>query len=158
MSDTEISMLDHCTDRQLKELLALASTSVRATRNWLLEIGDSERLEHLLTEMCTGAEQSGDALLQAVCSPDTPVEALVAIKSVAKRLAVAAAAPAQNAAATLLYHLSVASALGNHGQNISSKDPAERLAFYKDLAAELSDGQLAAIFEKAVAVLTPARP
>ena len=93
MSDTEISMLDHCTDRQLKELLALASTSVRATRNWLLEIGDSERLEHLLTEMCTGAEQSGDALLQAVCSPDTPVEALVAIKSVAKCITVAAEAP-----------------------------------------------------------------
>ena len=97
MSDTEISMLDHCTDRQLKELLALASTSVRATRNWLLEIGDSERLEHLLTEMCTGTEQSGGALLRAVRSADTPVEALVAIKSVAKRLALTAEAPAQNA-------------------------------------------------------------
>jgi len=72
--------------------------------------------------MCTGTEQSGGALLRAVCSPDTPMEARVAIKSVAKRLASAAAAPAQNAAATLLYHLSVASALGRHGQNIPSKD------------------------------------
>jgi len=45
----------------------------------------------------------------------------------------------------------VASALGNHARNISSKVPAERLAFYKDLAAELSDDQVAAIFEKAVA-------
>ncbi len=157
MSDMDISMLDHCTDRQLKELLALASTDVKTTRDWLLEIGDSERLEHLLTEMCTGTGQSGGALVQAVCSADTPVETLVAIKSVAKRLAVSAETPAQNAAATLLYHLSVASALGNHARNISSKDPAERLAFYKDLAAELSDDQLAAIFEKAVASLPPAR-
>ncbi len=158
MSDTEISMLDHCTGRQLKELLALASTNVRATRNWLLEIGDSERLEHLLTEMCTGTEQSGGALLQAVCSADTPVEALVAIKSVAKRLAVAAEAPAQNAAATLLYHLSVASALGHHARNISSKTSAERLPLYKDLAAELSDDELAAIFEKAVGSFSKSPP
>jgi hypothetical protein len=86
------------------------------------------------------------------------VEVLVDIKSIAKRLAVAAEAPAQNAAATLLYHLSVASALAHHAQNISSRDPAERLPLYKDLAAELSDDQLAAIFEKAIASLPSARP
>jgi hypothetical protein len=158
MSDTEISMLDRCTGRQLKELLALASTDAKATRNWLLEIGDLEQLQYLLTEMCTGTGQSGGALLQAVCSPHTPVEVLVAIKSTAKRLAVAAEGPAQKAAATLLYHLSVASALGHHARNISSKDPAERLPLYKDLAAELSDDELAAIFEKAIASLPSARP
>jgi len=158
MSDIDTSMLDHCTGRQLKELLALASTDARATRNWLLEIGDSERLESLLTEMCAGARQSATALLRAVCSPATPVEALVAIKSTAKRLAVAAKAAPQNAAATLLYHLSVASALAHHAQNISSKDPSERLSLYKDLAAELSDEQLAAIFETAVLHLPSPKP
>jgi hypothetical protein len=158
MSDIEISVLDRCTDRQLKELLALASTNVRATRDWLLEIGETERLEHLLTEMSTGTEHSGGELLRAVCSADTPVEVLVEIKSIAKRLAVAAEAPAQNAAATLLYHLSVASALAHHARNISSRDPAERLPLYKDLAAELSDDQLAAVFEKAIASLPSARP
>jgi hypothetical protein len=158
MSEVEISMLDHCTDRQLKELLELASTNARTTRDWLLEIGDSERLERLLTEMCTGTEQSGGALLKAVCAPDTPVEALVAIKSVAKRLAVAARAPAQNAAATLLYHLSVASAMAHHSQDISSKSLSERLPLYEGLAAELSGDQLAAIFEKAVARLPSTRP
>jgi hypothetical protein len=157
MSDTEISILDHCTGRQLKELLALASTDVKVTRNWVLEIGDSERLEYLLNEMCTGMGRSAGAILQAVCSPDTAVEVLAAIKSTAKRLAVAANAEPQNAAATLLYHLSVASALGQHGRNISSKEPAERLALYKGLAAELSDEELAAIFEKAVLHMT-ARP
>jgi hypothetical protein len=157
MSDVDISMLEHCTDRQLRDLLELASTNVKATRDWLLEIGDSEQLEHLLTEMCAGTQQSGGPLLKTVCSPGTPVEALVAIKSIAKHLAAAAVAPAQRAAATLLYHLSVASALGHHGQNISAKESANRLALYKGLAAELSDDQLAAIFEKAVASVPPTR-
>jgi hypothetical protein len=158
MSNIEISMLGQCTRRQLRDLLELGSSDVNATRDLLLEIGNSERLEHLLMEMCAGTEQSGGALLKAVCSPDTPVEALVAIKSAAKRLAVATEAPDQNAAATLLYHLSVASALGHHARNISSKDPAERLPLYKDLAAELSDDHFAAVFEKAIARLQPKRP
>jgi hypothetical protein len=103
--------------------------------------------------MCSGSGQSGGALVQTVCSTDTAVEALIATKRIAKRLAVAAEGPAQNAAATLLYHLSVASALAYHECNISSKDPAERLPLYKDLAAELPDEELAAVFEKALARL-----
>jgi len=158
MSDIEISMLDQCTDRQLKELLALASRNVKATHHSLLEIGDSEQLECLLTEMCSGTSESGGALVQAVCSPHTPLEALVAIKSTAKRLAVSSEVPAENAAATLLYHLSVASALAYHAQNISANDPAERLPLYKNLAAELFDDRLASIFEKAVAKSPFIRP
>jgi hypothetical protein len=156
MPDTEISMLDRCTDQQLKELLALASTDAKITRDWLLEIGDLEQLEYLLAEMSTGNGQSTDSLVQAVRSPQTPAETLIAIKSAAKRFAVAAQSPAQKAAATLLYHLSVAAALAHHGRNISSKDPIKRLPLYKDLAAELSDDELAAIFEKAIASLHPA--
>jgi hypothetical protein len=153
MWDTENSMLDHCTGRQLKQLLALASTDAKTAWDWLLEAGESEQLDYLLTEMCTGTTPSGGALLRAICSPYTPLEDLVAIKSTAKRLAVAAQGPAKTAAATLLYHLSVASALGRYGRNISSADPAERLSLYRNLAAELSDDELAAIFEKAVASL-----
>jgi len=155
MSDMEISMLDRCTGRQLKELIALASTDEKMTRNWLLEVGDLEQLESLLTEMCTGAGQSGGALLRAACSPDTPVDALLTIKSTAKRLAVAAEGPRQEAAATLLYHLTIAAALGHHALNISSKAAAERLGLYKDLATELPDDELAAIFEKAVGSFLP---
>ena len=155
MTDTEISSLDHCTGRQLKELLELAHSDARATQDWLLEIGDAEELEHVLDEMFAGGGQSGGALVLAVLSPDTPVEALTAIRSTAKRLAAAAQGSEQNAGATLLYHLSIAAALGHHRQNISSKDPADRLELYKDLAAELPDHELAAIFEKAVAALVP---
>jgi len=157
MSDIDISLLDHCTGRQLRELLGLASASTQVTRNWLLEVGDSEQLEGLLAEMLASTGESGGALLRNVCSPDTPLEVLIAIKSTAKRLAVAAGAPAQKAAATLLYHLAVAAALGYHAQNISSKEPTDRLSLYRELAAELSDDDLAAVFEKAVANM-PATP
>jgi hypothetical protein len=115
-----------------------------------------EQLEYILTEMCDGTGQSAHSLVQAVCSPRTPVEILIAIKSTAKLFAVAAEAPAQKAAATLLYHLSVASALGHQGRNISSKDPAGRRPLYRDLAAELCDDELTAVFEKAIASLPSA--
>jgi len=150
MSDIEISILDHCTGGQLKELLALASTDERTARYWLVEVGDLEQLEYLLTEMCAGTEQSGQALLRSVCSPDTPADVLIGIKSTAKHLAFAANGPRQDAAATLLYHLTVAAALGHHGRNISSKDPAERLGLYQDLAEGLPDDELAAVFGRAV--------
>jgi hypothetical protein len=153
VSDEEISILEHCTDRKLRELLALASAAAKTRRNWLLEIGDLEQMESLLTEMSPGGEPSGETLLRAVCSPDTSIESLNEIKRIAKRLAAAAEAPAQNAAATLLYHLSVASALGFQGQSISSKDQAERITLYRQLAAELPDDDLAAIFERAAARL-----
>lgn len=153
MLDTDIVLLDRCTGRQLRRLLALASSDSKVAKNSLLEIGDLEQLELLLTDMCAGAGQSAGALLQSVYSSQTPLEFLVSVKSTAKRLAVAAATPAQKAAATLLYHLSVAGALGRYGQNISSKNPAGRLTLYKELATELVDEQLAAIFEKAVARL-----
>jgi len=155
MAGTEVSTLDRCSGRQLKELLALAATDTKAPRDWLLEVGDLETMNDLLTEMCAGTEQSGSALLQAVCSPQTSVEVLTGVKSTAKRLSVAAEAPAQKAAATLLYHLAVAAALGHHAQNISSKNPVERLSLYQDLALDLCDDKLAAVFEKAIACMPP---
>lgn len=154
MPDTEISILERCTGRQLKELLSLASTDPEERRNWFLEIGSLEQLERLLGEICAGAAYSGPALLRTVCSSESSLEVLVEIKNTAKHLAATAVTPAQKAATALLYHVSVASALGRHGQNISSKNPAGRLPLYRELAAELSDSELAAIFEKAVAIFS----
>jgi hypothetical protein len=157
VADTDISILDRCTGRQLKELLALASTSAKVKPHWLVEVGDLEQLQGLLTEMCSGTEQSGAALLDPVCSPDTTVEVLIAVKEIAKGLAAAAETEPQRAAATLFYHLTVASALANHGRIISSTDPAGRLALYQELAAELTDEECASIFGKAIAALPTAR-
>jgi len=155
MSDMEISALDHCTDRQLAELLEMAAAGATGSRNWLVEVGDFEQLKGLLTEM---AGQLAGELLREVCSPDTPVDALMTIKSTAKHMAAVARAPDQGAAATLLYHLSIAAALAHHGRNISSKDPAARLSLYVSLAAELPDDDLAAIFEKAITAHQSGRP
>ena len=52
--------------------------------------------------------------------------------------------------------VSVASALLHYAQTISSKDPAERLSLYVELAAQLCDEELASIFEKAIGRLSPA--
>ena len=144
-------MLDHCDGRQLRELLALASTNATTARDWLLEVGDWDQIENALTGIPAGAWRSVDELLRAVCSPDTPVDDLMIVKSAAKRSIVAAEAANRKAAATLLYHLAVASALAHHARNISSHDPAARLSLYKELAAEISDDNLAGVFKRAAA-------
>jgi hypothetical protein len=154
MPDLDTSILDHCTGRQLKELLALASAIPEEPRNWMLEVGDLEQLGYLIAEMVSDSGQSGSHLVTLACSPATTLDTLVAIKSTAKRVAAIAEAPDSKAAAKLLYHLSVASALAHYGRNISSNDPAQRLPFYKELAAELCDDELAAVFEKAIAALS----
>jgi hypothetical protein len=158
MIDIEVSALEHCSGRQLKRLLKLAYRGEEVTRNLLLEVGDPKQLERLLDEIYTGTGQPARNLLQAVCSPDTPLDDLREIRSAAKRLVVAVRGPRPKAAATLLYHLAIACALGRYGQNISSKDPAERLELYKYLASELSDEELAAVFANAVAALMSPKP
>ena len=149
MPESDLSISKRFTGRQLRELLELGNFDARTTWDLVLEI-DRDRLVYLLTEMCADTGQSAEALLDAVCSPDTLVDVLAAVKSTAKRLSSVVESPAQKAAATLLYHLSVASALGHHSRNISSKDMAERLPLYRDLAAQLADDDLASIFEKAL--------
>src|SRR5688572_32592307 len=150
MSDSRKTDVENCSARQLKELLGLAGGRTNEEHNWLLELGDRERLELLLTEMCSGTEQSGRVLLEAACSPDSSVDVLTTVKDVAKRLIQTAQDGHHRIAATLLYHLSVASALGYHGQVISTNAPVERLPLYEELALELADEGLAAVFERAV--------
>jgi len=150
MPDTKATIVDSFRAHQLRELLALGANLPETATEWFVDVGDWERLEALLTEMCIGGEQSGNALLETVVSSDATLEMLIAVKEVAKRLATKAKGKPERAAATLLYHLSVASALGQHGRTISSRDPAEHLPLYAELAEELSDEQLAAVFKRAI--------
>jgi hypothetical protein len=140
---------------QTRELLTIGSSPAETAETSLYEVGDCERLEMLLTDMCSGTGQSGATLLEAVCSPDTEVNVLVAVKDIAKRFAADAQDMPQKAAATLLYHLSVASALGYHGQTISSMGVAERLPLYRELVSELSEEALVVVFEKAISSVAP---
>lgn len=149
MSEAEISMLEHCTGEQIKELLGLATATPPVDSEWFLEIGDADQLNRLIAELC-GDVESADELVQTVCSADAALGSLVAAKNAAKRLAASAETPTFKAAAGLLYHLAIASALARHGRNISSKDIAARLPLYRRLADDLSDGDLAAIFDGAV--------
>ena len=158
MPDTKTTMIDNFNVRQLRELLALGMSRPETATDWLIEIGDWDRLEAFLTEMCVGAEQSGTALLETVSSADTTLDMIVAVKDLAKRLPTKAKDKPQKAAATLLYHLSVASALGHHNRNISSRDPAEQLPLYKELAEELSGNELAAVFAMAIGRIRSAQP
>jgi hypothetical protein len=158
MPDTKNSLIDNFNARQLSELLALGTNLPETATDWLLDVGDWERLEALLTDMSTGEEQSGTALLETVSSPDTTLEMLVVVKDIAKRLATKAKDKPQKAAATLLYHLSVAAALGHCGQTISSRDPAEQLPLYGELAEELSDDELAAVFARAIGRIRSTQP
>ncbi len=105
----------------------------------MIETADREYLEELLAELCMGSGQTPGELLQATCSADTPIELLISVKTAAKRLARKARTAAQEAAALLLYHLAVAAAMANYGRNITSKNPAERLAVYQNLARDISD-------------------
>lgn len=157
MPDKEMPTPSHLSALRTKELLAMGSMSAEAQPNWLLEVGEYQLLEMLLTDMCSGTSQSGAALLDAVCSPDTPLGLLVQVKDFAKSLAKAGNDERQEAAALLLYHLSVASALGLHEQNISSMDAAARLPLYRDFVAEICDEEISAVFEKALARMTAPR-
>jgi len=157
MSDKEMPTPSHLSALRTKELLAIGSRSAEATPNWLLEVGDYQLLEMLLTDMCSGTTQSGAALLDAVCSKDTPLDVLVHVKDLAKGLAKAAQDPRQEAAGMLLYHLSVASALGSHEQNISSMDAAARLPLYREFVAEICDDEISAVFERALQRMTAQR-
>lgn len=150
MPDNEAPTPSHLSALRTKELLAIGSRSAEVNPNWLLEVGDKELLEMLLTDMCSGTSQSGSALLDAVCSSDTPLEVLVQVKDFAKGLAKAAQDPRQEAAGMLLYHLSVASALGFHEQNISSIDASARQPIYREFVAEICDHEVSAVFEKAL--------
>jgi hypothetical protein len=157
MPDKGIPTPSHLSELRTKELLTIGSRSTEAQPNWLLEVGEYQLLEMLLTDLCSGTSQSGAALLDAICSPDTPLDLLVQVKDLAKSLAKAGTDERQEAAALLLYHLSVASALGFHGQNISSMDAAARLPLYREFVAEICDDEISAVFERALARMTAPR-
>ena len=138
----------HFSPHQAEKLLFLAFSGHSLID--LTEMGDFDRLEFLLSQMSEPLGHPVGSLLEAVCSGTTAVETLVVIKAEAKRFVSTANTPAQKAAATMLYHLAIASALGNYGRFISSKDLSEALTLYARLADDLLDEELARVFRRAV--------
>ena len=135
---------------QTQRLLALASLPADQEQSWLIEAGDSDLLAMLLTEMCSESGHSGMALIEAICAPDTPIEVLRQVKDLAKKLAMEAKDQRRRGAAGLLYHLTMASALGYHQINLSSIGAAAPVHLYRELVEGISDDALVAVFEKAL--------
>jgi hypothetical protein len=84
-----------------------------------------------------------------VITPDTPLAGLRTLKEMAKHRATQASEEAHRAAATLLYHATIAAALGRHGVNISSRPAASRWPLYEDLSAIFAAHPLGEVFRQA---------
>ena len=136
--------------QQTQRLLALASLPADQEHSWLIEAGDSALLAMLLTDMCSESGQSGKALIEAVCAPDTTIEVLRGVKDLAKKLAADAKDQRRRGAAGLLYHLAMASAFGYHQINLSSIGATAPAHLYRELVEGISDEALVMVFEKAI--------
>jgi hypothetical protein len=150
MTETATISLDHLSSQRLKALLGLAVKPDRAGGSLPTAVAEPSEFERLLTELCRGRGESGDLLITTVCAEDTPLEVLMGIKELAKRLVAGARTESHSNAATLLYHAAVAAAVARHGANVSSLPLGERLSLCEDLAVALAGHPLGEVFRAAV--------
>ena len=150
MSKSTITPAERWQTSQLRELLTLATDKPEGQGSLPASVKNREEFVRMLTELCEESEESGEILLSTVCSRETPVEALTGIKELAKTLLANASTDAHRAAATFLYHLAIAAALGRYGMNVSTVTPDSRLALYEDLASALAGDPLGEVFREAV--------
>ena len=90
-------------------------------------------------------------LLDAAAKPTTAVAELVRIKDLAKRQLEGAPDHRQREAATLLYHLAVASAFVHHDAMISGRPMRKQRALYQQFAAAWEGRPIGQIFQDAAA-------
>ncbi len=150
MSGKTSTILDHCTPAQLKALLTLAAGPGEERTQPPWQGLTPEDLTRLLSDLLTSQAGSGGLLLATVLSSETPVEALSGVKDLAKKFVEAPKSKAHHAAATILYHVTVAAAFAWHGKNISSRPIHTRCALYEDLATAFPEHPLSRVFRKAV--------
>lgn len=150
MSKPTSAVIDRCTPSQLKALLALAAGSPGERASLPAQAANPGELSRLLAELCRGKAESGELLLDIVCTEKTPIEALRGIKELAKNLLTDARTEAHRNAATFLYHAAVAAAFGRHGVNLSSRPIGARWPLYEDLATAFVGDPLGQMFRQAV--------
>jgi hypothetical protein len=150
MPTSSSSIVDQCTPSQLKTLLGLAAGAPGEGAGLLAQAADPGRLAEVLAELCGSEAGAGDVLVETVCGPRAPLEALGGVKELAKKLLGEATTEAQRNAATVLYHGAVAAAFGRHGVNISTRPVEARLGLYEDLATALGPHPLGEVFREAV--------
>ena len=158
MSSHRSTSIGRCSPTQLKALLGLAAGDPGDQESLLTYIPDREQLQHLLSELCADAEQAGEVLLAMACARDASLEVLSGLKEFAKRLSKKAATEPQRTAATFLYHLAIAAAIGQHSVNLSSRPSETRLELYEDLATALAGDPMGHVFRKAIDCVFSERP
>ena len=90
-------------------------------------------------------------LLDAAAKPTTPVAELVRIKDLAKSHLQDAPDQRHREAATLVYHVAVASAFVHHDAMISGRPMRKQRALYQQFAAAWEDRPIGRIFQEAAA-------
>ena len=158
MAKITTTTIEHSASWQLKALLALAQVRGRHGDFLPAGLGSRAELARHLSTLCQDAAQSGEVLLSTICEPQTPLAVLQGIKELAKSLAGKASTEQERAAASFLYHAAVATALGRHGKNISSRSGSARSELYEDLAALMTGDPLGQVFAEAAERLTAEPP
>jgi hypothetical protein len=138
------SAVDTFSPLQLRRLLVLAAGGDIEEP----EI-DADDISTLLVAPCRRRGESAQVLIDAVVAPGTPVVELGRIKDLAKRMLDDAADATEREAARLLYHLAVASALGHHGEDISTRPKLERRLLYERLALTFAGHAASQVFRQA---------
>jgi hypothetical protein len=149
ISNSDSATIDDCTREQLRALLTLAASGTDPQLSFLAGLRPHEELVRVLGELCQGTSETGETLLTALSACQTPLDALRGIKELAKTILPGSRTPLQRAAATLLYHASIAAAFARHGVAISAVSPSSRVALYEDLASALAGEALSEIFREA---------
>lgn len=105
--------------------------------------------QRLLDAVGTRAGERCDGVLARAADPATPLSDLWNLKELAKRLAARAETSAERDAAALLYHLSIAAALGHHGEHISNEPLQRQKDVYVRLSRLFRGDVTGDVFEKA---------
>ncbi|MFC1889006.1 hypothetical protein ACFL4G_04540 [Thermodesulfobacteriota bacterium] len=85
-----------------------------------------------------------------VCSQDTSLKSLAALKERAKQILKRAKTEQERGAATILYHSAIAAGYGLYGRNLSSRPIEKRLDLYEDLATAIGEDPFGRVFRRAV--------
>jgi len=105
--------------------------------------------QHILSELGEKAHESCEGIFARLAAPGLPLSDLRKVKELSKRLLAVAESQAHRDAATLLYHLAVATALVHRGEHISGEPLEARKHIYSRLAELFSGDAIGEIFRRA---------
>jgi hypothetical protein len=149
MGDTPKIPLSNCSLTQMRALLGLA-VGDDARRPSLPALATNlDDLRGRLARLSRDDTEPAELLLEMACAADASLDGLTAIKERAKLLLDRAATPEDRGAATILYHVAIASGFLHHGRNLSSRPIELYLPLYDDLAAALRSGPMEELFRGA---------